>query len=129
MARLEFSAMTRRQLVLVTGVATPLVAVLIGLVSGLTSSQKRWPGWLELLRVYPWPSLTALTVIAVALATLATKRPSKQLTLRVAADRLAQAVYRDWSYEAQWRRVFDPYPLPVQWHPTAPDLVASWPDI
>jgi hypothetical protein len=125
-AKTRFSVMTRRQIILVTGVGTPLVGVLVGLVSGLASSEQHWPGWLEFLRTHPWQSLGALTVIAVALATLATARPSKQLSLRAAADRLARAVHRDWSYEAQWRRVFDPYPLPVRWHPAAPDLIAPW---
>src|SRR5260370_836316 len=121
--------MSRRQIVLVAGIGTPLVGVLIGLVTGLASSEQRWPGWLELLRAHPWQSLAALTITAVALATLATKQPSKQLSLRAAADRLARAVHRDWSYEAQWRRVFDPYPLPVRWHPAASDLVAPLPTI
>ena len=121
--------MTRRQIVLVVGVAVPIVGILVGLVTGLASAQQHWPGWLEFLRVHPWQSLGVLTVAAVGLATLATIPTAPSLDLQSAADRLATAVGRDWSYEAEWRKVFDPYPLPVRWGPADTDLTAAWPTV
>src|SRR5215469_15092065 len=42
------------------------------------------------------------------------------------ADALALAVGAGWRDEAQVRRVYDPYPLPVSWRPADPSLVESW---
>lgn len=121
--------MTRRRMLLVAGVAVPIVGVLIGLVTSPASGQQHWPGWLQFLRVHPWQSLGVLTIVSVGLASLATLPHSQPLDLKSAADRLATAVGRDWLYEAQWRKVFDPYPLPVRWVPAEPDLVATWPTL
>ena len=42
------------------------------------------------------------------------------------ADLLAELIRAQWSYEMQWRRVFDPYALPVRWIPADPSLSANW---
>jgi hypothetical protein len=43
------------------------------------------------------------------------------------ADRLAKAVKAQWEYEAEWRRIFNPYALPVRWVAADPALFATWP--
>lgn len=45
------------------------------------------------------------------------------------ADRLAIAVRRQWTYEAVWRQLNDPYAMPVQWGPAEPALLAGWPTL
>ncbi|MDH6130091.1 NACHT domain-containing protein [Kitasatospora sp. GP82] len=45
------------------------------------------------------------------------------------ADRLAQAVRRQWETEAQVRRLNDPFPLSVEWVAADADLVESWPQL
>jgi hypothetical protein len=118
--------MTPRRTLLIVGVAVPVVGVLVALVTGLVSGQQRWPGPLEFIRVHPWQSLVAVTIVSVCLATLAAIPPARPLDLRLAADHLAEAVGRDWSYEAEWRKIFDPYPLSVQWVAADPELVTEW---
>ncbi|MGW4994949.1 NB-ARC domain-containing protein, partial [Streptomyces mirabilis] len=51
----------------VTGVA---VAGLTGLAVNPATSQDRWPGPLDLLRRYPWPSVAVLSVLGLALVLL-----------------------------------------------------------
>lgn len=126
---LAFRFMARVRILITVGIAVPVVSVLIGLVTGPASGQQHWPGWFEFLRAHPWPSLIVLTAVAVGLASIATLTPKKEMGLPEAADELAAAVDRDWSYEAQWRKVFDPYPLPVNWVPADPDLVVPWPTL
>lgn len=50
-----------------------------------------------------------------------------ELTLTMIADQLSTAVRTQWVNEARWRRLYDPYAIPVQWIPTDPDLVVGWP--
>ena len=59
-------------------------------------------------------------------------------TLAALADQLAGAVRRQWEGEAELRRIFDPYPLPVSWKAaderwfddweSLTRLASSWPD-
>jgi transcriptional regulator with XRE-family HTH domain len=42
--------------------------------------------------------------------------------LAEAADDLAQAVAARWRREEELRRIMDPFPLPVQWHPAGAEL-------
>lgn len=118
--------MTRVRILIITGIAVPVVGVLIGLVTGPASSENHWPGWFNLLRSHPWPSLLFLTAVAVGLASLATLPEKRELSLADASDKLADAVEVDWTYEVQWRRIFDPYPLRVKWVPADPTLVVPW---
>ena len=54
-----------------------------------------------------------------------------KLTVTEIADVLALAVKDQWSQEAQTRRIYDPYPLPVRWRaadPTLFDPPTRWPN-
>jgi hypothetical protein len=55
--------------------------------------------------------------------------PARHSDLADLADRLAIAVRRQWSYEAMWRQLNDPYAMPVRWEAADPALVASWPTL
>jgi hypothetical protein len=46
-----------------------------------------------------------------------------------AAAQLAEAVGAQWRGEEERRRVHDPFPLPVRWHPVAADLMDHWANI
>jgi len=46
-----------------------------------------------------------------------------------AAAQLAVAVGAQWHEEEERRRIHDPFPLPVHWHPLAPQLVDHWANI
>jgi hypothetical protein len=46
-----------------------------------------------------------------------------------AADQLAQAVGAQWRREEERRRVHDPFPLPVRWHPAPEALIDHWANI
>lgn len=119
--------MSARRLALITAIAGIPVGVLIGLVSGPASNQARWPGVLEILHSHPFPSLAILTVISAVLMYLVAKGSKKRTNLSKAADQLTEQVKSEWDAEARWRKVFDPYALPVKWVAAQPDLVASWP--
>ncbi len=118
--------MTRARIALAAGILAVPIGVLIGLVSGPASGKSHWPGRLDLLRSHPFPSLALLTVVAIGLACLVTLRSKRKKNLSKAADQLAIAVERDWKDEARWRKVFDPYALPVEWIAAPQDLVAPW---
>lgn len=118
--------MTNRRSLLIVGVAVPVVGVLVALVTGVVTGEQHWPGWLEILRQHPWPSIVVATIASVCLATLAAIPSAEPLELRSAADLLADAIGRDWSYEAEWRKIFDPYPLPVEWSAADSSLVVGW---
>jgi len=45
------------------------------------------------------------------------------------ADQLAAAVTGQWEAEAELRRLYDPYPLPVSWGAADPALVEAWPSL
>ncbi|NGO81902.1 NACHT domain-containing protein [Streptomyces sp. YC504] len=47
-------------------------------------------------------------------------------SLPEAADRVARAVKKRWGEEERFRRVHDPYPLPVAWEAAAEDLLVPW---
>ncbi len=46
-----------------------------------------------------------------------------------AAAELATVVGAQWHDEEERRRIHDPFPLPVHWHPAAPQLVDHWANI
>ncbi|WP_245770280.1 hypothetical protein [Streptomyces radiopugnans] len=48
------------------------------------------------------------------------------MDLGTVADRLAQAVRKQWDEEAAVRRMNDPYPLPVAWCAADADPVEPW---
>src|SRR5262245_31049324 len=45
------------------------------------------------------------------------------------ADHMATSIRRQWSHEATWRQLNDPYAMPVRWTPAEPSLVTSWPTL
>jgi serine/threonine protein kinase len=51
------------------------------------------------------------------------------IELDEAAAQLAMAVGAQWREEEEGRRLHDPFPLPVHWHPAAPALVDHWANI
>ena len=51
---------------------------------------------------------------------------TSELTLAQVADQLAVAVGTQWQDEARLRRLNDPHPLPVAWHPADLDLIEPW---
>ena len=52
-----------------------------------------------------------------------------RIELDEAAAQLAVAVAAQWREEEERRRIHDPFPLPVHWHPAAPELVDHWANI
>ena len=50
-------------------------------------------------------------------------------TLAEVANQLAAAVTGQWEAEAELRRLYDPYPLPVSWQAADPALVEAWPSL
>lgn len=115
----------------------PAAAILILLVGMLAnfgvnaaSAQGRWPGWLDLIRVHSWLAVGIFVVALAALTWLATPRSkAKKHDPRKVAGLLADAIKTQWEYEAERRRVFDPYALPVRWKAADPDLFTAWPVI
>jgi NACHT domain len=119
----------RRLLAAVTGAQLP-VTLLVALTTDAALAQHRWPGWLELVRTHPWPSLVVLEAVTVCLAVVVlalSSRDHGEPDLVGVADRLAVAVKRQWNDEAQLRQLGDPYPMSVRWDPADPGLVADWP--
>jgi hypothetical protein len=49
-----------------------------------------------------------------------------KLTLAQVADQLAIAVGAQWTAEADWRRLNNPYPLPVSWTAADASLAGAW---
>jgi NACHT domain len=114
---------------LVMSVTVALLGLLAGLVVNSASAQTRWPGWLELARLHPWPSLAILMIVMAILAVLGVALNGEDppsVDLPAVADRLAIAVKSQWDAEAEWRRLNDPYPMQVRWGPADTDLVAGW---
>jgi hypothetical protein len=115
----------------------PLIALLVALATNEASAQHRWPGWLELVRTHPWPSLAVFGTIAclVALVQAWLEREHRanvsvgDLDLVRVADRLAIAVRSEWNDEAARRQLNDPFAMPVRWDPCDPRLVADWPSL
>jgi hypothetical protein len=106
----------------------PIVTLLLGLVTNAASDDPRWPGILDILRSRPWESFGVLTVVAVALAlaALLVDRPKASSSLTKIADQLAIAVESQWSREARWRGLYNPYTLPVRWVGADARLVMGW---
>jgi Protein kinase domain/NACHT domain len=55
--------------------------------------------------------------------------PGSGTALDEAAAQLAAAVGAQWRAEEERRRICDPFPLPVRWHPADPHLVDHWANI
>jgi hypothetical protein len=116
----------RRALFAATIVST-VVALLVGLAANSASAQDKWPGWLDLVRVHPWPALTVLSAFAAVLAaTIASLEKPLEAKMSAVTDSLAKAVEKQWLREATWRRLHDPYPLPVKWRAANRELVVDW---
>jgi hypothetical protein len=101
-------------------------------INAASAQREPWPGPLRWVQDNPWWAMAVLVAVGVVLAVGVEVRGgdraevSSQLTLAQIADQLAIAVAKQWQDEAQLRRLHDPYPLPVGWHPADPDLVDSW---
>jgi hypothetical protein len=111
-----------------------VAGVLIGLATNVASDQQGpWPGPIRWVQNNPWWALLVLVVLAVAVAIILGTRDhtdrtgtASDLTLAQVTDQLTVVVAKQWQDEAQLRRLNDPYPLPVAWHPVGPDLVEPW---
>jgi len=88
--------------------------------------------------LHPTPESVVSSVgVGIALATLyvcwvtyldarKAKVDNRDATIVDISDQLALAVGEQWTREAQIRRLYDPYPLPVAWTPTDAPLVDNW---
>ncbi len=127
-----FKVMRQRRVLFVLGVLGVLAladTVLIGLVTGPASSQRHWPGVLDLLRTHVWLAIAILTVaggVIVVWTIRLSRDPPAPIELRSMANQLATAVSSKWWFETERWHVLDPYPLPVRWIPADPDFLASW---
>ena len=111
----------------VAAIAVLLVGLLLNLATNAASAQPHWPAWLDLVRTYSWPSLGIFTVVLIGVTVWsARRRKSDSRNPHKVADRLADAVKVQWEYEAEWRRIFNPYALPVKWDVADPGLFISW---
>jgi NACHT domain len=122
--------MGRRRKVPITAISILIIGLLANLALNAASAQARWPGWLDLVRVYAW---LALAIFAAALVYFtwrqAQPKKSKKRDPRKVAELLAEAVNAQWVSETKRRRVFNPYALPVQWAAADPALFTPWPVI
>jgi GTPase SAR1 family protein len=118
----------------------PLLAglgVLLGVVGGLAGNAStsllsdRWlhgHGWLVL-------AVTGVAALGCVVVGVALYRHDQQSVgedggggppLAEIADRLAVAVGAQWNTESEYRRINDPWPLPVWWGPADPGLFDGW---
>ena len=106
-------------------VAGGLVAVAGTAVVAVGLSLRRSPpaGALTLLEIIGL--LVVLSACALVVLQFARRRADPQRSVSEIADLLAAAVLRQWATEARFRRLNDPYPLPVSWN-AGPDQDASW---
>jgi hypothetical protein len=112
------------------GIVVLLVDMLANLAFSAASAQRRWPGWLDFIRVHSWLSAGIFVVALAGLTWLAVPRSkAKKRDPRKVAGLLAEAVRTQWESETERRRVFDPYALPVRWEAADPDLFTPWPVI
>jgi hypothetical protein len=111
-----------------------VIGGLLGLATNVASDpDKPWPWPVRWIEDNPWWAMLVLVgVAAVAAVVLETRsrddrtEATSDLTLAQIADQLATAVGKQWHDEAQLRRLNDPHPLPVAWHPADLDLVEPW---
>ncbi|MFF7021963.1 NACHT domain-containing protein [Streptomyces klenkii] len=79
------------------------------------------------------PATTIAVLLALPAAYLAwaafraDRDEADDVGVEAAADRLAVAVRVQWAQEASFRRVNDPYPLPVAWRAADEDMTEPWP--
>lgn len=119
--------MKRRRTLLLSAAAS-LNTAAFGMVAGIVAQDKRWPGPLELLRMFEWQFLAFFVVAGVTLtvsAALMSPEPGVA-DLEDAASDLAQAVRLAWEYETGRWGVWDPFPLTVRWVAADPGLMADW---
>lgn len=119
--------MRKRRPVPIVPIAILIIGILANLATSAASAQAHWPGWLDLVRLYAW---LALGLFAVALVYLtwrgAEPRAGKKRNLGKFAGQLAEALELQWDLEANRRRIFNPYALPVQWSTADSELFTSW---
>lgn len=121
--------MTKSKLLL--GVTASATALLIDLVANLASSDKHWPGPLDLLREHGWLSFAVLGAVTIGFTIVmvlkAEEDPSRvEEDLAAVGEELAIAVRLQWHDETRLRQVNDPYPIPIEWHPAEKGLAADW---
>jgi hypothetical protein len=107
---------------------------LLGLATNAASDpDKPWPWPVQWIQDEPWRAMIVLLGVAVVAAGVVEVRSrsdrteaARELSLAEVADQLATAIGKQWHDEAQVRRLNDPHPLPVAWHPADLDLVEPW---
>jgi MFS family permease len=111
-----------------------VIGGLIGLATNAASDpEKPWPWPVRWIQDDPWWAMLVLVGVAVGRAIVLEGRSTsdrtdatRELTMAEIADRLAVAISKQWHDEAQWRRLNDPHPLPVAWHPADLDVIEPW---
>jgi hypothetical protein len=77
--------------------------------------------------LWAWLMVGVITVLAAAVAVWLNRRQSQpSRDLAGIADSLAIAIRGQWLKEAMWRRLYDPYAMPVRWGPSDSSLVTDW---
>ena len=100
-----------------------VLAVVGGLAVNAVPTSWRWAhDWVLLWSV---TGLVALALVVVAILQ-AHSQAGRNLGLAKVADKLAEAVSRQWVPEAAARGLSDPYPLPVSWHAADASLADDW---
>jgi hypothetical protein len=93
-------------------VAGALFAVVGNIAAGTVAVPDRWIPWV-------WVGTALLAAVTAGLQIrqerLAERNPHGRGLDAVAGD-LVHAVRAQWAREQAWRRIHDPFPLPVQWH-------------
>ena len=72
------------------------------------------------------PAALYLTWASYRLSAIQAHAQAAGSSMAEVADDLAVAVRAQWQAEAQARRLYDPYPLPVSWAPAEVSLVEGW---
>lgn len=77
--------------------------------------------------LWAWLVVGVITVLAAAVAVWLDRRQSQPpRDLAGIADFLAIVICDQWQKEAMWRRLYDPYAMPVRWGPSDLSLVTDW---